>query len=127
EAYERLRLQYPKMQFVGYRDGYFGDEQDQEVIAAIKAANPDLLFVARAVNNQEPWIGRYKQELGVPVMMGVGGSFDVIAGKAKRAPKLFRQLRLEWLYRLLKEPTRWRRMLALPQFAIKVIRERDRV
>jgi N-acetylglucosaminyldiphosphoundecaprenol N-acetyl-beta-D-mannosaminyltransferase len=126
-AYERLRMEYPRMHFVGYRDGFFSDEQDSEIIADIKAAKPDLLFVARAVNNQEPWIGRYKEELGVPVMMGVGGSFDVIAGKVKRAPKLFQQLRLEWFYRLLLQPTRWRRMLALPQFAIKVIRERDRV
>ncbi len=126
-AHERLTMDYPRLTFAGYRDGFFTDDQDAEVIAEIQAAKPDLLFVARAVNNQEPWIGRYKEELGVPVMMGVGGSFDVVAGNVKRAPKLFRQLRAEWLYRLLMQPTRWRRMLALPQFAIKVMRERERV
>lgn len=61
----------------------------------------------------------------MPVIMGVGGSFDVISGRAKRAPIAFRKLRLEWLYRLLKEPTRFRRMLALPKFALRVLRDRE--
>ncbi|MNC21691.1 putative N-acetylmannosaminyltransferase [compost metagenome] len=60
-------------------------------------------------------------------MMGVGGSFDVISGKSKRAPKVFQKMRIEWLYRLLKEPTRYKRMLALPKFALKVVREKDKV
>lgn len=60
-------------------------------------------------------------------MMGVGGSFDVISGKSKRAPVAFQKLRAEWLYRLLKEPTRYKRMLALPKFAVKVVREKDKV
>jgi N-acetylglucosaminyldiphosphoundecaprenol N-acetyl-beta-D-mannosaminyltransferase len=64
--------------------------------------------------------------LNVPVMMGVGGSFDVIAGRVKRAPKLFQALRLEWFYRLLKEPTRYKRMLALPKFVLKVIRAQEK-
>lgn len=97
------------------------------MIAAIREANPDLLFVARGADTQEPWIGKYKEKLGVPVMMGVGGSFDVISGKTKRAPKLFQKLRAEWLYRLLKEPTRYKRMLALPKFAVKVMREKENV
>lgn len=127
EAYERLRVQYPLMKFVGYQDGYFSEERDAEVIAKIKAAEPDLLFVGRAANNQEPWIGRYKHELGVPVMMGVGGSFDVISGRLKRAPVVFQRLGLEWLHRLILQPTRWRRMLALPKFAWKVIRNRGQL
>ncbi|MDO7906541.1 WecB/TagA/CpsF family glycosyltransferase [Paenibacillus sp. JX-17] len=125
ETANRLQKIYPGVLIAGYRDGYFGHEQDQEVIAAIKAAQPDLLFVARGADTQEPWIGRYKQELGVPVMMGVGGSFDVISGRTKRAPKLFQKLRAEWLYRLLREPTRYKRMLALPKFAVKVLREKE--
>ncbi|MNV40999.1 putative N-acetylmannosaminyltransferase [compost metagenome] len=60
-------------------------------------------------------------------MMGVGGSFDVISGKSKRAPIAFQKMRIEWLYRLLKEPTRYKRMLALPKFALKVVREKDKV
>lgn len=123
ETAERLSLQYPGTEIVGFRDGYFGPDQDQEVIAAIKAAKPHLLFVARGADTQEPWIGKYKQELGVPIMMGVGGSFDIISGKTKRAPKSFQKLRLEWLYRLLSEPTRFKRMLVLPKFVMRVLRE----
>ncbi|GIQ70885.1 glycosyltransferase [Xylanibacillus composti] len=123
-AAARIREMYPGIQLVGERDGYFKDEEDAEVIADIREKQPDLLFVARSAKNQEPWIGKYKNELQVPVMMGVGGSFDVIAGKVKRAPDLWIRLRLEWLYRLVKEPWRWRRMLALPKFMWRVIRTR---
>ncbi|MFD2615532.1 WecB/TagA/CpsF family glycosyltransferase [Paenibacillus gansuensis] len=127
EAHNRLRAQYPGVQFVGFRDGFFGPAEDQEVIREIREAGPDLLFVARGADTQEPWIDRYKQQLNVPLMMGVGGSFDVISGKTKRAPKIFQKLRLEWFYRLLKEPSRYRRMLALPKFAVKVMREKENV
>ncbi|MFC7678584.1 WecB/TagA/CpsF family glycosyltransferase [Paenibacillus sp. GCM10028914] len=126
-AAERLQMQYPAAIIAGYRDGFFGPEQDDEVIEEIRAASPDLLFVARGADTQEPWIARYKERLGVPVMMGVGGSFDIISGKSKRAPKAFQKLRLEWFYRLLREPTRFKRMLALPKFAIKVLREKEKV
>lgn len=125
ETASRLQLQYLGVEIVGYRDGYFGPEEDADVIREITAAGPDMLFVARSVDTQEPWIAKYKEQLGVPLMMGVGGSFDVISGKTKRAPKLLQKLRLEWFYRLVKEPTRYRRMLALPQFAVKVLRERE--
>ncbi|XEC97528.1 WecB/TagA/CpsF family glycosyltransferase [Paenibacillus tarimensis] len=127
EAAARLQEQYPLTRIVGKRNGFFEEQDDAEVIAAIRDANPDLLFVARAADNQEPWIAKHKEALGVPVMMGIGGSFDVIAGKLKRAPVLFQKLRLEWLFRLLQQPARYRRMLALPKFAAKVIRERENV
>ncbi|UNK18090.1 WecB/TagA/CpsF family glycosyltransferase [Paenibacillus sp. N3/727] len=127
EAAERLQMQYPAAIIAGYRDGFFGPEQDDEVIEGIRAVSPDLLFVARGADTQEPWIARYKERLGVPIMMGVGGSFDIISGKSKRAPKVFQKLRLEWFYRLLKEPTRFKRMLALPKFAVKVLREKEKV
>ncbi|MNE31701.1 putative N-acetylmannosaminyltransferase [compost metagenome] len=123
EAACRLRKQYSGVEIVGLRDGYFGTDQDDEVIRGIVNAAPDLLFVARGAETQEPWIAKHKEALGVPVMMGVGGSFDVISGRTKRAPKVFQKFRVEWLYRLLKEPTRFRRMLALPKFAIRVMRE----
>lgn len=126
-AAERLQMQYPAAIIAGYRDGFFGPEQDNEVIEEIRAVSPDLLFVARGADTQEPWIARYKERLGVPVMMGVGGSFDIISGKSKRAPKVFQKLRLEWFYRLLREPTRAKRMLALPKFAVKVLREKEKV
>ncbi|MDQ0192205.1 WecB/TagA/CpsF family glycosyltransferase [Paenibacillus wynnii] len=127
ETARRLQLQYPALIIAGFRDGYFGPAEDQEVVAEIVSTKPDLLFVARGADSQEPWIAKYKSQLAIPIMMGVGGSFDVISGKSRRAPKAFQKLRLEWLYRLLKEPTRYRRMLALPKFALKVLRDKEKV
>ncbi|HEY2494660.1 MAG TPA: WecB/TagA/CpsF family glycosyltransferase [Paenibacillus sp.] len=127
ETASRLQIQYPMIKIVGYHDGFFGPNEDDTIIQNIRALSPDILFVARASDTQEPWIARHKDELAVPLMMGVGGSFDVISGKSKRAPKVFQKLRAEWLYRLLREPTRYRRMLALPQFVVKVLRDKDNV
>lgn len=126
-AYANLQKQYPGMRFVGCRDGYFTDREDGEVVAAIRAANPDILLVARATMNQEPWIEKYQDVLGVPVVMGVGGSFDVVSGKLKRAPAIFRRMGLEWFYRLIQEPSRYKRMLVLPRFALKVIKDGEKV
>ncbi|KIL36671.1 N-acetylmannosaminyltransferase [Cohnella kolymensis] len=126
-AHAKLAEKYPGVRFVGHRDGYFSDREDGAVVSAVRAANPDLLFVARAMNNQEPWIAKYQEVLGVPVMMGVGGSFDVISGKLKRAPALFRKLGIEWFYRLLQEPSRFGRMLVLPRFAMKVLKDGEKV
>ena len=127
EAARRLALQYPNVQIVGVRNGFFGEDEDHEVVSQIQEAAPDILFVARSAATQEPWIAKYRNELNVPVMMGVGGSFDVISGKLKRAPRLFQKMRLEWFYRLMKEPWRFKRMLALPEFMWKVIREKENV
>lgn len=126
-AAERLQEQYPSISIVGYRDGFFKSDEDEDVVEQVRAANPDLLFVARGADTQEPWIAKYRHQLEVPLMMGVGGSFDVISGKAKRAPKLVQKLRIEWLYRLVKEPKRFMRMLALPKFAWKVMRDKDKL
>ncbi|OME87160.1 glycosyltransferase [Paenibacillus sp. FSL A5-0031] len=126
-AAEKLQLQYPQVKIVGYRNGFFGPDQDEEVIEEIRAAAPDLLFVARGADTQEPWIVKYKQKLGVPLIMGVGGSFDVVSGKLKRAPNIFQKLRLEWFYRLLQEPKRYKRMLVLPKFVVKVVRDKENV
>lgn len=122
EAARQLQLSYPLIKIVGCRDGFFGPNEDAKVVEQIREANPDILLVARGLNNQEPWIGKYKQELNVPVVMGVGGSLDIIAGKMKRAPVWMQKTRLEWFYRLAKQPTRAMRMLALPKFVWKVVR-----
>lgn len=127
ETASRLQTGYPCIVIAGYHDGYFGPDEDEQILAGIFEAKPDLLFVARGADSQEPWIAKYKSRLQIPVMMGVGGSFDVISGKSRRAPKAFQKLRAEWLYRLLKEPTRYKRMLALPKFAVKVVREKEKV
>ncbi|MNP25693.1 putative N-acetylmannosaminyltransferase [compost metagenome] len=127
ETASKLQQQYPGVNIVGFRDGFFGPDEDEAVVAQIKDTTPDILFVARDAATQEPWIAQYKADLAIPIMMGVGGSFDVISGKTKRAPVVFQKLGLEWLHRLLSEPTRYRRMLALPQFVVKVLRERENV
>ena len=127
QAHANLRRQYPDVRFVGYRDGYFTEKEDGAVVAAIREADPDLLFVARSLKTQEPWIAKYQHVLQVPVMMGVGGSFDVAAGKLRRAPAWMRNMHLEWLFRLLQEPSRYKRMLALPKFVLKVLKDGENI
>lgn len=126
ETARRLKAAYPLIEIVGYHDGFFTPEEDQRIVEEIGRAKPQILFVASQLDKQEPWIHRYRDQLNIPIMMGVGGSFDVIAGKVKRAPRAFQKLRLEWFYRLLKEPTRFKRMLALPKFVGKVIRANEK-
>jgi N-acetylglucosaminyldiphosphoundecaprenol N-acetyl-beta-D-mannosaminyltransferase len=125
-AAARLGERYAGARIAGYRDGYFDDSEDEAVIREIARIRPHLLFVARSAARQDPWIARYRNQLNASIMMGVGGSFDVIAGKLRRAPVIWQRLRLEWLYRLIQEPWRYKRMLALPRFALRVMRMRKR-
>ncbi len=118
---QRLQARYPSLRAAGV---YEGHPNDPEAEGRVKAARPDILFVAYGAPAQDVWIHRRQAALGVPLAMGVGGSFDYIAGRAKRAPGWLRQLGLEWLYRLAHEPWRWRRMTALPRFAILVMKQR---
>ncbi len=120
-AYEKLQDKFPNAQLVGRRNGFFKADEDAKIIEQIKQAKPDFLFVALGFPKQEEWIAQYKEQLEVPIMMGVGGSFDGIAGKVKRAPIIWQKLNLEWLYRLIQEPKRWRRMLVLPVFLLKAL------
>jgi N-acetylglucosaminyldiphosphoundecaprenol N-acetyl-beta-D-mannosaminyltransferase len=106
QAVSRVRLLHPALRIVGHRDGYFTEEQEPEVVAAIRRAQPDLLFVAMPSPRKERFIGRWRDELDIPLCMGVGGSIDVIAGVTRRAPRLFQRLGLEWAYRLAQEPRR---------------------
>ncbi|MEK4248290.1 WecB/TagA/CpsF family glycosyltransferase [Paenibacillus sp. FSL W7-1287] len=126
-AAQSLQMQYPQVRIVGYRNGFFGADEDDEVVASIAELKPDLLFVARGAETQEPWIVKHREALGVPLIMGVGGSFDVISGKLKRAPEWIQKLRIEWLFRLLQEPKRLPRMLVLPKFMLKVMRNKENV
>ncbi|MEB3328649.1 MAG: WecB/TagA/CpsF family glycosyltransferase [Candidatus Sericytochromatia bacterium] len=113
---------YPGLCVAGCRDGFFGVEQEADVLAEVRAARPDVLLVALGVPRQEKWIRHHQSALGVPVAMGVGGSFDVLAGRVRRAPVAFRRLHLEWLFRLLQEPWRLQRMRAtLPAFVREVL------
>lgn len=117
EAAECLMRDYPGLQVAGTHHGYFGPEDEAEILAHIKQCRPHLLMVALGAPKQEMWIDRVLPELGVSVAMGVGGSLDVIAGRVPRAPVWMQKLHIEWLGRLLQQPSRWRRMLVLPRFA----------
>lgn len=126
EAARRLRARSPGLTIAGVHDGSSSAEDAPTILSAIHDAEPDLLCVAFGSPTQELWLGEHRQQLGAVVAVGVGGALDFIAGAVKRAPSWMRALGLEWLYRLAREPWRWRRMLALPRFTAVVLRERIR-
>jgi len=130
KAAKNIHSRYPGIQVVGCHHGYFSKEEEQQVIDDINLRKPQFLFVAMGAPKQEKWIFKHKDELEVKVSMGVGGSLDVLSGEVKRAPKTFRNLGLEWLYRLVTQPSRIVRMMALPVFVLKVLitnKNRERV
>ena len=103
---------WPDVEIVGSRDGYFTEEESSGVAADIVRSRADLLFLGMTTPKKEVFLGTYGALLGVPVMHGVGGSFDVLAGVTRRAPRLWQRLGMEWAYRVLQEPHRlWRRYL----------------
>lgn len=122
-ALRALQRQYPGAVYAGHHHGYFTPEEEEAVVRRIEDARPHLLFVSLGVPRQELFIARHKHRF-TGVCMGTGGSFDVLAGKVRRAPLLWQRLGLEWLYRLIQEPWRWRRMLDLPRFLWAVVRQR---
>jgi N-acetylglucosaminyldiphosphoundecaprenol N-acetyl-beta-D-mannosaminyltransferase len=123
-AAEVLRERNPGLVVAGAHAGSPRPEEEAEIVERVRAAKPQVLLVAYGAPQQDKWIARNAARLGAPVMMGVGGSLDFIAGVAVRAPGWVQALGLEWLHRLLKQPWRWRRMLALPQFAFRILGER---
>lgn len=126
EAGHVLQERCPGLNLVGSHHGYFKPDDEGPILEEIKGAAPDLLCVALGAPGQEIWINRYKEQLGVPVLIGVGGSLDVIGGFKQRAPELFIKLNLEWFYRLVSEPSRIKRQMALPRFAVQVLKEKFR-
>jgi N-acetylglucosaminyldiphosphoundecaprenol N-acetyl-beta-D-mannosaminyltransferase len=120
EAAQQAKNKHPGLQIAGTSHGYLSPAEETEMLSTIKAAKPQLLLVALGAPRQEFWIRQHLAELNVPVAIGVGGTLDVLSGQVKRAPALFQRLRLEWLYRLLKDPRRARRFLALPKFALTI-------
>lgn len=120
-AKERLEKKYPFIQIVGTRNGYFRDEDEEDIINEINQSGADIVFVCLGAPKQEMWIYKNKDKLKTKVLMGVGGSLDVFAGVVERAPDVWCKLGLEWFYRLVKEPWRFRRMLALPKFGLTVL------
>ena len=113
-AAEKMLAKHPGLTIAGMADGYFKDEGP--VVEKINAVKPDVLFVCLGAPKQEKFMVAHRQELQVKLMAGLGGSLDSFAGTVKRAPKWMINLSLEWLYRLIKEPKRFKRMLRLPKF-----------
>jgi N-acetylglucosaminyldiphosphoundecaprenol N-acetyl-beta-D-mannosaminyltransferase len=117
----RLQELAPGLEIAGTYAGSPAPEEEDEIIERIRAAEVDVLCVAYGAPAQELWIRRNLSRLPAAVAMGVGGAYDFLAGRQQRAPESMRRIGLEWLYRLYREPWRWRRMLALPQFAVQVV------
>ncbi|NLH46317.1 MAG: WecB/TagA/CpsF family glycosyltransferase [Acholeplasmataceae bacterium] len=122
EAKQKCETLYPGISIVGCRNGYFKDADNHSIVEEINNSGADLLFVALGAPKQEKWLAKYEDTLKPSLLMGIGGSFDVVAGKMERAPKWMQDASLEWLFRLYKQPSRFRRMLVLPKFVIKVLR-----
>ena len=118
-AAEKMMQKHPGLTVAGLRDGYFKDEAP--VIEAINAVKPDVLFVCLGAPKQERFMEAHREELQVRLMAGLGGSLDSFAGTVKRAPRWMIKCSLEWLYRLIKEPKRFKRMLRLPKFLWAVV------
>ena len=118
-ARNNMQKKYNKLKIIGVNNGFFDDELS--VIKKINLLKPDILLVGLGAPKQEKFIFKYKELISAKIFIGIGGSFDVMSGKVKRAPKIFIDLNLEWLYRFIKQPKRFFRLLALPKFLIKVL------
>jgi N-acetylglucosaminyldiphosphoundecaprenol N-acetyl-beta-D-mannosaminyltransferase len=125
QVLEVVRKDYPGVQIAGFQHGYFTPAEEPSVVEKIRIAEPDILLIAFGTPKKELWVKRYFSAMGVPVIHGVGGSFDVLAGVIPRAPLWMQKAGLEWLFRLCQEPRRmWRRYLATnTQFVLLVARE----
>lgn len=121
EAAMRLQQLAPGLQIAGTYAGSPAPAEEEAIIERVRAAQADVLCVAYGAPAQDLWIYRNLARLPVALAVGVGGAYDFLSGRQRRAPRLMQRLGLEWLYRLYREPWRWRRMLALPRFAILVL------
>lgn len=111
-----MEARFPGLAVAGTRNGFFADDEIAGIVDEIRTSGAKLLFVGLGSPRQELWLAEHLRETGAGAAVGVGGSFDVLGGRAMRAPRFMRRLGLEWFYRLVKEPHRWRRQLALPYF-----------
>lgn len=120
-AADVLTSMFPGIGIAGFMDGYFRDEDNERVVAAINQSGANILFVGLGAPRQEMWLLANRDKLQVKLAMVMGGSLDVVSGDKDRAPELFIKLNIEWLYRLYQEPSRYKRMMVLPKFILKVL------
>jgi N-acetylglucosaminyldiphosphoundecaprenol N-acetyl-beta-D-mannosaminyltransferase len=121
KAGQTISEKFPGMEVVGAHHGFFGPEEEEHIIGGINDSMPDILLVGMGVPKQEKWISRNLSFLNVSVAIGVGGTLDILAGKSTRAPLWVQKVGLEWLYRILRQPQRLPRALALPKFVLLVL------
>ncbi len=124
-AKARMEEKYPGINIVGTKNGYFTPSDEEKIVEEINTSGAKLLLVCLGAPKQEKWIAKYQDKLKVNLAMGVGGTLDVFAGVAKRAPEVFVKLNLEWAYRILKNPSRLGRFAALPKFVIEVLKNKQ--
>lgn len=122
QAAAQLQQANPTLQIVGTYAGSPSDDEAEGIIEMVNSSQADILLVAYGAPKQDLWIAQHRERLQVKVAMGVGGSFDFIAGVIPRAPYWMRRIGIEWLFRLIRQPSRWRRMLRLPVFVAYVLR-----
>ncbi|WP_438448714.1 WecB/TagA/CpsF family glycosyltransferase [Gorillibacterium sp. sgz5001074] len=123
---EVIEGKYPDLTILGRHHGYFKENEEDKIVEEISKLKPDILVVALGAPYAERWIHNHKSKLNAKIAIGVGGSLDVIAGKVKETPEVWKRLNLEWLFRLIQQPSRWRRQLILPQFAIRALMFREK-
>lgn len=135
KAAQNIKMKYPQIKIVGTHNGYFkgthigheGHEEEKRVIQDINESGADILFVCLGAPKQEIWIDKNRDKVNCSVMIGNGGTVDVLAGEVKLAPKIYQKLGLEWLYRLLKQPSRIKRQMALPKFVLLILFSRKKL
>lgn len=121
KAAEMWQCKLPELAIAGTQHGYLSPTEERELLQMLQQRQPRIVFVGLGVPRQELWIARYRYLCPQAIWIGVGGSLDIWAGIKQRAPVWLRNNHLEWFYRLYQEPSRWRRMLALPQFAWRAL------
>ncbi len=134
-AADRINQDYPNIKIAGFHHGYFkgshlglkGEAEEEKIIEEINQSNPDIIFVGFGFPKQELWIDANKDKIKGRIIIGNGGVMDILAGNAKRAPEIFIKLGLEWFYRLIQDPSRIKRQMALPKFLIHVILDKKSV
>lgn len=123
---EVISKKYPDLSILGRHHGFFNQTEEDKIIEEIGDLKPDILVVALGAPFAERWIHNNKTKLNAKIAIGVGGSLDVIAGKVKETPESWKRLNIEWLFRLIQQPSRWKRQLILPKFAFRALTFREK-
>lgn len=135
EAKERVEEQYKNLKVAGYHNGYFNSiidgktdtSEEEKIIREINSKDIDIIFVGFGFPRQEKWIDQFKNQINAKIIIGNGGVLDVLSGRANRAPNIFIKLGLEWLYRLIKNPSRIKRQIDLPKFLLAILKDKNSV